>query len=154
MLHRVSTAGFQNIVKAQHIGFYIGIGVSDAVAHTGLGGKIHHDLGSVALKEGENQLSVCDIPTDKLPSTGGLLLYQLCNATQAIFLEGDIVVVVHVIQTDNVDVFFGFQQAQDKVTANKACRSGNEDGFILKLLCHIIHRLSLEVRKGFAVGQG
>ncbi len=44
MLHRMVTTSFKDVVKANDVALYIGIGVLNAIAYARLGSEIHHNV--------------------------------------------------------------------------------------------------------------
>ena len=60
-------AGFQNIVEADDVGFYVDVRVGDAVAHPGLGSEVDHDIRSVILKDLIDDGSVSNAAFDEGP---------------------------------------------------------------------------------------
>ena len=65
MLHRIMTAGFEDVVETDEIGFYISVWIGDAVSHTCLCGEIDHDLRLVLLKSSVNERLVRQIALDE-----------------------------------------------------------------------------------------
>lgn len=109
MLYRVVTAGFQNIVKANHVAFDVGIRVGDGVPYTSLCAKVDHDVRVALLKDAVDESLICKIAFNK-----GVVL-ELLEFSQTRFLNADIVVVVHVVQTNNFCVWLSGQDALGKV---------------------------------------
>ena len=122
LLIRVA-AGFEDVVEADEIGLDIGTGVGDAVAHTGLGGEVDHYLRLVLGKEAVNQLLVGNVAFDK-GEVG--VLRQL---GEALFLETYVVVVVHIIYSDNYGVIVTLIDGFDQIGADESGGAGDEDGF-------------------------
>lgn len=82
------TAGFQNIVEADEVGFDVHVGVSNGVAHPGLGSQVHHDVRMPSAEDVRNAVFICYISMDEMifPSfRRGRCLFQFL---EAVFLQG------------------------------------------------------------------
>ena len=117
MLHRVVAAGLQNVVEADHIAFDISIWVGDGVSHTRLCAEVDHDVGVILFKNAVNEILVCEITLNK-----GVVL-ELLKLRQASFLDTNVVIIVHVIQTDDLGIRLGSQDTLGKVGADKTGRT-------------------------------
>ena len=109
MLHRVVAAGLKNVVEADHIALNVGIRVGDRVPHTSLGTEVDHNVRVVLLEDAVDESFICEIAFNK-----GIVL-ELLEFSQSRFLDADIVVVVHVIQTDNFCVRLRGEDTLSKV---------------------------------------
>lgn len=118
-------AGFQDVVEADEVGLDIGAGVGDAVAHTGLGGQVDHYLRFVLGKETVDQLLVGNIALDK-GEVG-----ELRQLGETLFLETYVVVVVHIIYSDNYGVIVTLIDGFDQIGADESGGAGDEDRFHL-----------------------
>ena len=119
MLHRIVTAGFQQIVEADDVGFNIHIRMIDGVTDSRLRRKIHHDIKAVGLEEIVHQCLVADGAADEhmLDRT---LLRCLLHKAQAVFLQCRIIVVVHVIKADHCATAHLLQQPDHKVCPDES----------------------------------
>lgn len=117
MLHWVVPAGLKYVVETYHVGLYVGVGVRDGVPHAGLCGKVHHYVEPVLLEETVYEAFVGYVPLyeGEVPVQGFKLL-------EPVFLERDVVVVVHVVQTHYGIVRRGYELLC-KVRSNEACGS-------------------------------
>lgn len=109
MLNFVVTAGFEDVVESDEVGFYIGIRIGDAVAYSCLCGKVHNNLWLILGEEVFDEWFV-----------GNVALYEgkegvLLQLLQAVFLETYIVVVVHVIYSDDSVIGMGLAVFLHKV---------------------------------------
>ena len=87
--------GFEYVVETDDIALYVGIGVDDAVTHTGLCCKVYHNMWLVFCKYVADELLVGNVAFYKLECG---VLQQFF---QALLLKADIVIVIHVVDTDN-----------------------------------------------------
>lgn len=92
------TACFQNIVEADKVGLDIGIRIGDAIAYACLCREIDDDLWFVLCKELVNERTVGDIALDEGK------IGELLQLRQAVHLQTRVVVVVHIVDTNNRDV--------------------------------------------------
>lgn len=123
MLDLVVTAGLQDIVETDKVALNISIRISDAVADSCLGSKVH-DNGNLVFREGFlHCVFVSDGGMDKSPIT-----MQGFNFFQPLILDVDIVVVGDGIDTDNLDVLDIAEKPLDEVAADKASSARHEDG--------------------------
>ena len=61
------TTGFENVVEADEVRLDVGIGIGDAVAHTGLSSEVHHNLWLVFVEDFVNGSLVSNIAFHKHP---------------------------------------------------------------------------------------
>ena len=95
-------ACLENIIKTDEIAFYIGIGIGDRVANSGLSGEIDNNFGLEFGKYFVNQLSVSDISFDKLPFSSFVSLTGFLYAGKTKFLDAHIIVIVQIIYAEYV----------------------------------------------------
>ena len=124
VLHGIVAAGLKDVVESDDIALDVGVGVLDAVTYTRLGGEVDNDVGLMLFEDLANEVAVGDVAFYELIA-GSRRLAFLLNLAKAIFLETDVVVVVHVVDTD--DVGFGpvAEEATYEVAANEAGTAGN-----------------------------
>ena len=89
------TAGFENIEKADQVGFHISIRVGDGVTHTSLCCKVDDHRRLVLLEQLGNQFLISDIAFYK--SKCGVL----GQLVQTEFFQCYIIVGIHVVDADN-----------------------------------------------------
>ena len=109
MLHGIMTAGFQNVIEANHVALDVSIRVSDGVTNTSLGTKIHNNIRVVLLEDVVDETLVRKVSLDECVASKLLKFCQTC------FFDADIVVVVHVIQTDDHGVRLRSKNTPGKV---------------------------------------
>ena len=114
MLNRIMTAGFQNVVKANHVAFDVSVRVCDGVTHTCLSAQIDHNIRVILLKNAVDQRLVRKIALNK-----GVFL-ELLKLSKTSFLDANIIIIVHVIQTDDLDIRLSGQNTLGKVGADKS----------------------------------
>ena len=85
MLHRIMTAGFQNVIEADHIALDVSIRVGDGVTYTSLGTQIDHNIRVILLKNAVDQRLVRKVVLDK-----GIAL-ELLEFRKACFLDTNII---------------------------------------------------------------
>ena len=121
MVHRIMTAGFQNVIEANHVALDVSIRVGDGVTHTSLGTQIDHNIRLILLKNAVDKCLIRKVALDK----GVVLeLLKLCKTS---FLDADIIVIIHVVQTDDLGIQLGSQDALGKVRANETRCASNEN---------------------------
>ena len=136
VLDGVMAAGFEDVVEADEVGFDVGIGVSDAVADTGLGGEVDDDIELVLCEEGVDEVAVGDVASDKGPGLSLALpmgARDLLNFLKALFLEADVVVVVHIVDADNLGGGIVAKEELDEVAADEAGGAGHQNGGAVKI---------------------
>lgn len=116
-------AGFEDVIETDEVSLDIGTGVGDAVTYTGLGSEVDYNLGFVLSKEAVNQLFVGNVAFNK-GEVG--ILRQL---GEALFLKTHVVVVVHIVDSDNYGVIVTLVYGFNQVGADEAGSAGDEDGF-------------------------
>ena len=100
MLHRIMAAGFQNVVETDHIAFDVGIRVGYGVTHTSLRTKVDYNVRMVLLKDAIDEGFVCKVSFYK-----GIVL-KFLKFSKTSFFDADIIVVVHVVQTNDPSIRF------------------------------------------------
>ena len=120
MLHRVMTAGLQDIVKANHIAFYVYVWVKNGIADACLRGEIDYNIRVMLLKDAVNKILVRKISLDEG------IISKLLEFRQTRLFDADIVVVIHVIKANNLSVWLCGQDAFDQIGADKAGCSGDK----------------------------
>lgn len=127
MLHRMMAARFENIIKSDDIRFDIHIRIGNRIANACLCREIDHNLRFIIGKNSFNQRPIGKIALDKRPAAVRLCLRKLPDLRQTILLDGNIVIVVHVVQTDDLNAINAFEQFRHQIRANKSGRSRDED---------------------------
>ena len=123
------TAGFEDVVEADEVGLDVHVGVRNGIPHAGLGGEIHHDVRMPGGEDIRNGIPVCDVSFDEMVlrfPMGFAFFFQLL---QTVFLQGYVVVVVHIVDADDAGALYG-QEPLHQVRPDKSGRAGDEDGFI------------------------
>ena len=94
VLHRMMPAGLQDVVEPDHIALDVGIRILDAIADTGLSGKVHDDIEVVFLEEVIDEGLVGEVALDELVGMPFGCVGLLLDDTQTILLKRRVVVVV------------------------------------------------------------
>ena len=114
------TAGFQNVVEANHVALNVGIRVGDGVTHTCLSTQIDHNIRMILIKNTIDECLVRKVALDKG------VVFELLKLRKSSFLDTNIIVIVHVVQTDDLGIQLGSQNTLGKVGANEARRTSYE----------------------------
>ena len=124
MLHRIMTARLQNVVKAYHITLYVSVRVADRVPHPCLCGKVDHRIRVILLKNAVEQLLIRKISFDER------VVIKLPKRSEAGLLDPDVVIFIHIVQTDNLHIRLRCQQPlrqirpyETRCTCNKNCHT-------------------------------
>lgn len=133
MLDRVFAACLKNIVKADDVGFDIDVGIGDRIAHTRLCRQIDDDRKTVLVKQPINERTVSKIAFDERPRAIRMLGGKLVNFSQAVLFDGYVIVIIHIIKSDDPDPLDRAQKLHDKIGADKACGTRYEDRFVLQI---------------------
>ena len=127
VLHGMMTAGLQNIIESDDVGFHVHIRMIDRITNTGLGRQIDDHIKMMLFKEPVHQRFIGNAAAHEAPRHLGILPRRLFDLPQTVLLQGYIIVVVHVIQPDHRDIFSAFQQPQNQVRTDKTHGSGDEN---------------------------
>lgn len=103
MFHRIMAAGFENVVEANHVALDVSVRVRDGITNTCLCAEVHHNVRVILLKNTVNEGLVCQITFYK-----GIVL-KLLEFCQTFLLDTDIIVIVHVVQSDDLGIRLGSQ---------------------------------------------
>ena len=128
VLYRMMPAGLQDVVESDHVALDIGIRVLDAIANTGLSGKVHHDVEMVFLEEAVDESLVGEVAFDELVAVLRGFCGLFLDFAQAVLLERRIIVVIQVVEADDAEGLLGIQEPQHEVGAYEAGGAGDEDG--------------------------
>ena len=107
-------AGLKDIVKADEVRLNVHVRVVDGIAHAGLGREVHNDVRRIVRKEPVQNGPVRHVAAHEAEAAavarplGGEAFQQ----PEAVLLERDLVVIVHAVDADDVDVFIAAQQFQ------------------------------------------
>ena len=117
-------AGFEDVIETDEVALDVGIGVGDAVADAGLCCEVDNDAGLVFLEEAVDAGLVGDVVLDECPvPPHGFYLRE------TFLLEVDVIVFVHGVDADDLDVLDVFEKPHHEVAADEAGGSGHENGF-------------------------
>lgn len=133
-------AGLQDVVEPDHVALDVSIRVLDAIADTGLSGKVYNDIEVVFLEEVIDEGLVGEVALDELVGMPFSCVGLLLDLAQAVLLERRIIVVVQVVKPHDVERLLAFKEPQHEVGAYEAGRAGDEDGLVImrhKLLCRM-----------------
>ena len=100
MFHGIMSAGFQNPVETDQIGFHINIRMINGIADPGLCRQIDDDIRSVYLKHFFNQCRIGNGTFDK-KMVYRAFLCRLLNHPQTVLLQSGIIIIIQIIQADN-----------------------------------------------------
>ena len=119
MFDWVVPAGFQDMVEPDKVAFNVDVRVIDRVTNACLRSQVDNDGRTVGFKDMIDECLIRDRTLDKqvLCFTG---FSDLLDLGKAILLQGRIVVIVHVIETDNKARAYFFKKAHDKICADKS----------------------------------
>ena len=126
----VST-GLKDVVEADDVALDIDIGVLDAVANTCLRGKVDYDVEVVFCEESIDQFPVSDIALDELVIDGRRL--RLVQFSEAILLEGRIIVVVEIVNAHDGPFLHILEKALDQIGSNESRTSCNQYRFPIQI---------------------
>ena len=120
-------AGFEDVVETDEVALDIGSGIGDAVTDSGLGGEIDDDVGEVFVEEAVDEGFVGDVAFDE-----DEVFMLVVDLLESLFLDVDVVVIVHVVDADDFDIIDVIEEALDEVRADESGGSGDEDSFIFE----------------------
>ena len=116
-------ACLEYVVESHDVALDVGVGVGDAVAHTGLGCQVDYDVKRLLVEGVVYQALVCDAAFDE----GETVCCHGLQLTEPHFLQPDVVVVVHVVDANDGNRGLGFQQFQNKVGTDEPGSTGHHD---------------------------
>ena len=117
VLHRMMSACLKDVVEPDHVALDVRVRVLNAIADTGLSGKVHNDVEMLFLKETVDEGLVGEVAFDELVGMlrGGRGF--LIDDTQAVLLERRIIVVIQVVKTHDVERLLAIEESQNEVGA-------------------------------------
>lgn len=132
MLHRMVAARLKNIIETDEVGFNIDIRVGDAVPDAGLCGKVDDDFRFVFRKELFHQRFIRNVSFYECPAAFRMLQRRFLDFGQAVFLDGNIVIVVQVVKPDKLYALDGMQQRSHEICPDKTGGTRHENGFVFQ----------------------
>ena len=122
MLHGMTPARLQDVVKPNDVALNVNVGVLDGVPHPGLCGQVDHNVKLVLPEQAVHQLAVGNA------TLHGHIVYARRFGTrqlpQAVLLERRIVIVVQVVNAHNRPFCHLTQQPTHKIAPNEPGMSG------------------------------
>lgn len=118
-------AGFEDIVETDDVALDVGVGILNAVAHTRLRSEVDNDVELMLGEEIIDQGLVGQIALNELVAYGWMLTAYRFNLLQAVFLEGNVIVIIEVVKADDGAFPHILQKAHHKVGTDETSRTGN-----------------------------
>ena len=109
MFYWIMSTCFKDIEKSNHITFNIGIWICNRITHTSLCTQIDNNIWIILLENTVNKLFICKIALDKS------IVFKLLKLCKTSLLNTNIIVIIHIIKTNNLRVCFSSQNAFCKV---------------------------------------
>src|SRR5258708_210999 len=126
MFDSVVPAALEDVEKADDVAVGVSARVGQRVPHARLGGKVHHALEVLGLKQPGYGVGVADIrlhePKSRMPG----------QQREATLLETGIVVCIEVVEPD--DFITPVEQASRRVIADEASRTGYKNLHVCRML--------------------
>ena len=107
----------QDVVEPDHVALDVSIRVLNAIADTGLSGKVHDDIEVILLEEVVDEDLVGQVALDELVGMLRRGLGFLLDDAKAILLERRIIVVIQVIKPHDVERLLAIEESQNEVGA-------------------------------------
>ena len=136
MLYFMMATGFQYIVETDEVALNIGIGVGNAVTHTGLGCEVHHYSDIMRCKYFFYGCLVGNRCVNECPIT-----IQCFDFFQTFVFDIDIVIVGNGVYTNYFNVLHILEKTLYQVAANESGCSGDQHGFSFKIYVVCYHAL-------------
>ncbi len=123
MLDGIVSARLQDVVEPNDVALDVHIRILDAVAHTRLGGQVHHYLGLVLLEQFVDELPVRNTPLDgDVVDARRLRLLQLL---EPVLLQAGVIVIVEVVNAHDRPLLHLLEEALHQITSNEPRVTGN-----------------------------
>ena len=142
MLHSMIATAFKDIEKPHHVVLYVGVGIVDGIAHTGLPRQVAH-MGKLAVgHQVLHGLAVGDVHllepyVGPCAARGGKVTVGVdAQVGQSRFLESWRIVIVEVVDAHNFDFGIGGEGFGQRMTdeTRRTCYEYFHDCFFLCLL--------------------
>ncbi len=118
MLHAVVAAAFEDIEGASHIAAHVGVRSLQGITHTGLRREVHDAAEFLLRKQVAHRAIIRQVELHEAERG------QLLQLSEPRLLEGDVVVLVEVVEPD--DLVTPGQQALGRVKADESSRAGQQ----------------------------
>ena len=136
MLYFMMATGFQYIVETDEVALNIGIGVGNAITHTGLGCEVHHYSDIMRCKYFIYGCLVGNRCVNECPIT-----IQCFDFFQTFVFDIDIIIVGNGVYTYYFNVLHIMEKTLYQVAADKACCTGYQYSFSFKIYVVCYHAL-------------
>src|SRR5680860_470016 len=128
MPHPLVPAPLQHVEETHQVAVYVGVGVLQRIAHTGLSRHVGHPVEALSLKETFHPLPVRQVQPDKAE------IFPLLQQVPACLLEAHVVVGVEIVQT--YDLISALQQPPRQMETDEARRPGYKYPCHARILAH------------------
>ena len=119
------TDRFQDVVETDDVGSDVDIRMIDGITDAGLGSQIDDQIERMRLKQFLDESLVGNIAPDEFE-----ILVQILNLFQTIFLQRNIIVIVHVVDTDDLYIRI-LQQPHGQIGTDETADTGKQYFLIL-----------------------
>ena len=127
-------AGFQNVIEANQVCFHIGIRICNGISNASLRAKVHHNFRLILLKDRFDHSLISQITFYEAEIFKPLQFLQTC------FFQAHVIVIVHVVQTHDLDTLHCGEQPLCKVGTNETRYTRDKNAFVFQInFCFIFH---------------
>lgn len=136
MFHRVLSARFQHVIKADNIALDVHVRIGDGIPHARLRRQVDDDIEFILVEKLLNERLVRKVTFDKNP-LAVRFIRKLFDLREAVLFERNVVVVVHIVEPDEPNVLARAQQFHREIAPDEPRRPGHKDGFIIQNFIHL-----------------
>ena len=127
-------AGFQNVIKANQVCFHISIRVRNGIPNPCLRTEVYHNFRLILLKDRFDHSLISQITFYEAEIFKPLQFLQTC------FFQAHVIVIVHVVQTHDLDTLHRGEQPLCKVGTNETRYTRDKNAFVFQInFCFIFH---------------
>ena len=142
MLHGPVPARLQDIVEADQIARDIRIGIRNRIPHASLRSQVHHHLWLIGLEDAVDGFLRRDVALDETELRLASVA-DLPDLLQPPLLQAHVIVIVHIVDTDDRCPFQVVLQPFHQVAADESRSSCHQDGLTIQI--NLLHKRTYQL---------
>ena len=127
-------AGFQNVIEANQVCFHICIGIRNGIPNACLRTEVYHNFRLILLKNRFDHSLISQIAFYEAE------FFKLLQFLQTCFFQAHVIVIVHVVQTHDLNTLHRGEQPLCKVGTDEARHTRDKNALVFQInFCFIFH---------------
>ena len=135
------TTSLKDIIKTNQVRLNIHIRICNRIPDSRLRSQVHYHSRIILFKKRIYQFLICNRTFYKFPGRIRMLCRQTLNLLQTVFFDGNIVIIIHIVDTDNMYRLHFSQKFHHKIRTNKTSCTGYQNHLICQHYIFLSHIL-------------